>query len=147
MFEQWQYTVPASTAEANLVRRELAISKGILKRLEVLMPFGCEFYVKSRVSIGAKPLLPRASKGYVTGNGFPIGTGDIIEPVIDDLPLLMWELWNEDATYSHTITLSAMWFSIEEQEAIRNELRQANEYLKDIADALGGKPIQLSELT
>jgi hypothetical protein len=147
VFEQWQYTIAKSTTEENLVRRELAVSKGVLKRLEVLFPFGCEFYAKCRVFIGSKPILPRSSRGYAVGNGFPLGTGDIFESMLEDLPVLIWELWNEDATYPHTLTLSASWISEQEKEALKMELEKQTAYLKDIADALGGKPIQLSELT
>jgi len=146
MFEQWQYTITALTAEADLVRRELAVSKGILKRLDVLFPFGCEFYARSRVFIGSKPILPRSSKGYATGNGFPVSTGDIFESMLDDIPILTWEVWNEDEKYDHTLTLSATWIAEEEQEALKAELRKQTSYLKEIADALGGKPIELKEL-
>jgi len=146
MFEQWQYTITALTAEADLVRRELAISKGILKRLDVLFPFGCEFYARCRVFVGSKPILPRSSKGYATGNGMPVSTGDIFESMLEDIPTLIWELWNLDEIYPHTLTLSATWIAEEEQEAIKKELAKQTSYLKEIADALGGKPIQLEEL-
>jgi len=146
LFEQWQYTIAANTVEASAVKRELAISKGILKRLELLFPFGCEFYVKCRIGVGSKPILPRASKGYAVGNGFPVDTGDIFEPILNDVPLLLWEIWNEDDTHEHTLTLGVTWISQAEQEALRIELEKQTAYLKDIADALGGKPVQLEAL-
>lgn len=136
MFEQWHYTIPANTSADDFITVELKISIGVIKRLMVYFPYGCEFLARCRVLLGAKPLLPRSRAGYVTGNGSLIDVGEITEPTKGNNPELVWELWNLDETYNHTLTLTCSWVSEEEAEVQKELLTQSNVYLKYIADSL-----------
>ena len=138
MFEQWQSTITANTTEANPVRRECKISQGVLKKVAVYFPFGVEYYARCRVLLGQKPLLPRSSSGYVTANGVLVDTGEIMERVREDLPVLAWEVWNLDDTNNHTLTLSATWVTKEEADVVREIMEQSNRYLEALAKVITG---------
>ena len=91
-------------------------------------------------------LSPSSGLGDVTvtasagGGGLQAGrttyTGDIVEPTKGNEPKLVWELWNLDDTYHHTLTLSCAWVSQEEAEVQKQLMRESNVYLKMMADSL-----------
>lgn len=114
MHDRWEYTIPADTAEADAVRVECRISPGVLKTLIVYNPPGCENLARCRVFLGEKPIAPRSKSNYIAMDGDMIVLRELNEPIRDDLPVLNWEVWNEDQTYGHTIWLAAEWISADE---------------------------------
>ena len=136
MFEQWQYEIGENTAASDFITQNCKISTGTIKRLSVYFPFGVEYLARCRVLLGSSPLLPRSKAGYITSNGTAIDTGDIVEPTKGNEPKLVWELWNLDDTYHHTLTLSCAWVSEEEAEVQKRLMRESNVYLKMMADCL-----------
>lgn len=138
MFEQWQQTVSANTAEADLTRAELKISSGYITRISVYFPFGVEHLARCRVLLGSKPLLPRSKAGYATGNGVLVDTGDIREPTKGNNPVLTWELWNLDDTYTHELTLNVTWLPTLPEESIILEVQNLTKYVRNFIRLLTG---------
>lgn len=114
MFDRWEYTVPANTAEVDAVKIECKISPGMLTDLVVFFPPGCHGLAKSRVFLGEKPIAPRSAKGYLAADAFAVELHHINELISENLPVLRWELWSPGSSYPHTLWMSAEWISAEE---------------------------------
>ena len=138
MFEQWHYTIPLGTAEADRVSVECPISKGVITRLVLQPMFGNENYGRCRVMVGAKIIAPRSSGGYITGNGFPVDSGPMEEPTKGNIPKLVWELWNLDETYNHEWIMSCTWIESDRPDELAEQMRKSNEYLKALVESLVG---------
>jgi len=138
MFEQWQYTIAASTPEGSAETKDCPISPGVIKKIELHTMFGCENLARCRVFLGVRPIFPRSPKHYITGNGLPVSTGEISEPVKTDIPILKWVIWNEDETNEHQMTLSVTWDTEEERRESANILKQSQQYLQMIYEKLSG---------
>ena len=141
MFDQWQYTVPANTSEADRIRLECHISKGKLVFVQVDFPYGCEHLARSRVLLGERAILPRSLRNYVTASGHPVYSQPIDEPVAGNIPILNWEVWNVDEVYDHELTLSATWITEEEERRIIERLDKSNMYLKALVESLVGESL------
>ena len=116
MFDAWDYTIPASTSEANRIRVSCPISLGLLVELDVDFPSGCFGLARCRVFLGEKPVFPRSSSSHIKGDNNTVRSEYIAERVKGNLPRLTWEVWNLDVTYSHMLTLKAHWITEEELE-------------------------------
>ena len=116
MFDQWQQTVPANTAEADSLKVKLTISPGILRAIYLYFPAGVQQLAKCRVFLGVKPIVPRSAGRFVTGEDVLIPVTNMTENISENIPELTWELWNEDDTYDHTLWLNAEWITAEEAE-------------------------------
>lgn len=119
MFDRWEYTIAANTAEASAEKVECKITKGYLTDLIVYFPPGCVGLAKCRVLLGQKPVLPRTAANFVAADGMPVEAHNLWEEIDPNLPELNWQLWNEDETYSHTLWLAAQWLSPREMHQKR----------------------------
>ena len=138
MFDFWEYTVLKNTAESDAISVECPISPGIVTMAKVYFPLGVAGVAKARVYIGAQPLVPRSSGSYVTGDGAYVGPDNVFEPTEGNLPVLVWEVWNESTKYPHTLQLLATWVTEEEMAADRGLLAAMLNRLDSINRALGG---------
>ena len=114
MYDRWEYTVPANTAEASSIKVECKVSLGTLTDLRVYAPLGCAGLLRCRVFIGEKSVAPRSAKSYLAGEGFIADLRGVNEPISGNLPVLRWELWNLDDTNDHTPWMDAAWVETEE---------------------------------
>jgi len=114
IFDRWEYTVPANTAEDSAIKVECKISSGLLRGVGVDFPYGCNYLARCRVFLGEKPVLPRSSGSYLAANGRITEARYLNEKVRQDLPVLKWFVWNLDDTFPHTLVLEAEWQSEEE---------------------------------
>jgi len=136
MYDRWEYTVPANTAEADAIRVKCKVTPGMLTRLRVYHPQGCENLVRGRVFLGEKPIAPRSSKNYLAGEGFVCDIRDARETISEDLPVLNWELWNLDDTYNHTPWIDAEWTS--EYEPYEKKIHQSiHDFVTDLRRLIG----------
>lgn len=143
MFEQFEYTIPANTSLANRAKQELKISIGILTDLFIFFPAGCHGLARCRVFLGEKPVAPRTPSSYVAGDDGPVNVNSLLEPIKPNLPVLNWELWNLDDTYTHTLWLGATWTPLTESELkqILLELKTMNLNLLQIPQLLRGRQL------
>lgn len=114
MFDRWEYTIPANTAEADAIRVECKVSPGVLKSLIVYFPAGCHGLARCRIFIGERPVAPRSAKNFIAAEDMAVSMMYLEERIREDLPVLNWDVWNIDDTYDHTIWMSAEWTSAEE---------------------------------
>lgn len=120
MNDRWSQTIPANTAEASAVTVECNISPGLLTKLIIYFPAGCQGLCRCRVLLGEKPIAPRSPKKYLAGEDMPIVLDQINELITENIPVLKWILWNVDETYSHTPWLIAEWISEDEPIAMKS---------------------------
>lgn len=138
MFDQWHYTIPANTAETSKKTVYLSISTGIVTKVGVYFPFGCENLARCRVFLGNRPILPRSSRRYMHGNGVLIDTGDIKEPTRGQRLKIRWELWNIDDTFPHEITLNMTWLASLPEESIVLEVKTLTDAVRNFIKLLTG---------
>lgn len=114
MHDRWEYTIPANTAEADRKIVECPVSCGVLTRLTVYFPPGNYDFGRCRIKLGEKPIAPRSPGGFLTSNGHMIVIEDMEENITENRPVLTWELWNLDETWSHTPWMTAEWVGVDE---------------------------------
>jgi len=114
MQDRWEYTIPANTAEEEAIRVECKVTPGTLKSMAIYFPSGCQNLARCRVFVGERPVVPRSSKHYIAGDDGLISFMYLNDPIVDDMPVLNWDVWNLDDTYDHTIWVSAEWMSADE---------------------------------
>lgn len=114
MQDRWEHEIGRRTEFGERERVKCKISPGTLKSLMVYFPPGCENLARCRVLLGEKPVMPRSASNYIAADGMAVEADELDEPIREDLPVLNWEVWNEDQTYGHTIWLAAEWISEDE---------------------------------
>jgi hypothetical protein len=136
MYDRWERTVLAGTAEENAVVVECKVTPGTLTDLRVYAPSGCKGLLKCRVFIGEKPIAPRSGKAFLAGEGFIADIRGAFEPITGNLPVLKWVLWNEDITWPHTPWMDANWIS-EDEPYERTTSRTMVEFAANMNRLLG----------
>lgn len=136
MFDRWEYTIPADTAEADKIRVKCPITRGFLRSITLFMPEGCWNYARCRVFVGERPIVPRSAGNFIALNGIAERIRYLNEPVWDDIPMLNWDVWNLDDTYDHTIWMSAEWLS-EEKPYEMKMVHQMEEFLSLMRNLIG----------
>lgn len=119
MNDRWEHTITANKAFASRDKLQLQISPGVLTKLIIFFPAGCQSLARCRVFLGQKPVAPRSAAHYLAGDNLAIVLDQMDESIKENLPELNWELWNIDDTYSHTLWLLAEWISEDEPYAMK----------------------------
>lgn len=104
MFFAFEDTVPANTTRASSRKTTLKLAKGIAHRVDIHFPIGCSGLVHCVVYIGSHQLWPYNPSGYFTADGETISFPEWIEFTKQETKVV-WETWNEDDTYDHTLIL------------------------------------------
>lgn len=136
MYDRWEYTIPANTAEADAKRVRCPITKGFLRSLMVYYPPGCMNLARCRIFAGERPVAPRSPANYMAGNGMAVHIRYLNEPIQDDIPVLNWHVWNVDELFDHTIWMSAEWIS-EEKPYEMKMMHQMDEFIQIMRSVLG----------
>lgn len=97
-----QITVSASTTEANATPTYIKTTKGVISRIWVTFPAGCAGLVKMRILHGGHPFIPVNADNYLRGDNYTFELPVMYE-ITDHPTILTILVWNDDATYSHTI--------------------------------------------
>jgi len=113
VYDRWEYTIPANTAEADAIRVPCPVTKGFLRSLTVYFPPGCHNLARCRVAVGLRPIAPRSPSNYIAADDMGVRIQYLNEPIWEDIPVLNWDVWNLDESYPHTIWMSAEWLSEE----------------------------------
>lgn len=130
--DRWEYTVTANTAEADAHKEKCDISPGLLTDIFLYFPPGCKNLARCRVFLGEKPIAPRSSKKYYSGHGTLVELRGMRELISVNIPVLNWQIWNLDDTYSHNLIMWALWIGAEEeaQYLTLEEIKLLNKLLK-----------------
>ena len=104
MLYTFDITLPKFDEEVKLVEKELELTRGVIKRLDIVFPGGCMGLVKARILYGSHPLLPANPAGYVFGDGEVKG-GDYFLYLYTPPYALRFEGYNLDKLFDHTITI------------------------------------------
>jgi len=97
-------TLPPKKTEATSTKEHFKVNKGIIYRAWLVFPSGCAGLVKVRVYHEGHPILPVNANDYIKGNDYVFEVPLFFE-VTDEPYDIVFEGWNEDDTYEHTVTL------------------------------------------
>lgn len=104
MFYTFGLTVPANIAESSPVEQELKLAPGVLHWVDFFFPWGCAGLAKAALYRFEQQLYPTNPGEWFAANDDSIEFPTYFP--LDEWPyVLRLEAWNEDDTYSHTITV------------------------------------------
>ena len=102
MFYAWAIAVPKNTAESAPVEQVMKLTQGVVTRVEVQFPDGCDGLAHCRILQGGHQLWPTLPSTSLVSSGYTI--------VIDENHELTGEpfefkaqCWNLDDTFPHTL--------------------------------------------
>ena len=97
-------TFTAGTTEGSAQRLNFIVNKGIISRAWLIFPSGCAGLVKIRVYSESHPIIPVNKSDYIKADDYVFDIPLFFE-IKSEPYVVTLEGWNEDETYSHTITL------------------------------------------
>lgn len=104
MFYSHSLTIPANTSADTPEEYDLQVTHGLLHRIEVEFPRGCAGLVHLVIEHWESQLYPSNPDGDFSTDGYTIAFDDYFE-LYHSPYLLRLVGWNEDDTYSHTVTV------------------------------------------
>uniref|UniRef100_A0A6H2A2S2 Uncharacterized protein n=1 Tax=viral metagenome TaxID=1070528 RepID=A0A6H2A2S2_9ZZZZ len=96
--------MPANTALADKVQRDIKPGGQVLTRIEVVFPPGCAALARSQLFQGGFQVHPANPGGYAASDGEPV-TADLRYDMEQNAGGWYWYVWNLDDTYPHELTL------------------------------------------
>ena len=96
-------TIPANTAEASPYEEDLKLTDGVITRVEVEFPAGCQGLAHSYARLALHQVFPINPDGNLCSDNYVIAWNDY-EDIDTDPRVLTISGWNTDDTYDHTIT-------------------------------------------
>lgn len=114
MIYEYDLAIPANTPAATPVRQDCVLTAGIVHRLEVTWPDGCNGLVRVSIARGIHQVWPANPTGRLTGNGrtlsipvwYELESGPYVLTIYGD---------SEGATYAHTVTVA---FGVQRREVL-----------------------------
>ena len=104
MFYVLPLTIPADTPETDPIEEELALTYGVIQRVEIEFPPGCAGLAHIKILYHEFYLYPSNPGTYFSGDGFTIAFDDVF-PVTEVPHMVKVVGYNEDDTFSHTVTV------------------------------------------
>ena len=104
MFYSFDLTIPANTSPYYPVSLLCPVSSGTVSRVMFVFPTGCATLAHVRVYRSSHQLWPSNLDGSFASDGEFLDF-DEDYPVLDAPFELLFTGWNDDDTYSHTVTL------------------------------------------
>jgi hypothetical protein len=104
MFYSFDLLIPARTTIDHPVSLACVVSSGVVERVMVIFPTGCATLAHVRVFRSAHQLWPSNLDGSFASDGEFLDF-DEDYPVLDSPFEFTMRGWNDDDTYSHTVTL------------------------------------------
>ena len=96
-------TIPANTAEATPYEEDLKLTDGVITRVEVEFPAGCQGLAHSYARQAIHQVFPTNPDGDLCSDNYVIAWNDY-QDIDADPRVLTIGGWNTDDTYDHTIT-------------------------------------------
>ena len=104
MFLAWDITIPANTSESAPTQLKLLLPHGIISKISVKFPSGCNGMVKVRFFRWAFKLIPLSSGDWLTGNDETVITETAYK--LTETPFhLQFEGCSPSTTYQHIISV------------------------------------------
>ena len=104
MFWAWDITITAGTTATSPKEQILKLTKGIITKIDIYFPKGCNGYVKVKLLRSEFQLVPLSRGEWVTGNGETIPTETYYE--LEETPSQLKFIGiSPDAKYDHTVTV------------------------------------------
>ena len=104
MIYEYDLVLPADTKEATPEPLVMQLTHGIIHRVEISFPSGCNGQVKVVIRRALHQVFPTNPDGQLKANGFTISG-----PVWYELEEAPYQLeaygWSPDTSYDHTITI------------------------------------------
>lgn len=97
-------TIPKNTPKSDPVEEELALTYGVIQRVEVEFPPGCAGLAHVRIQYHEFDLYPTNPGTYFSGDGFTIAFDDNF-PITEVPHMIKIVGYNEDDTFDHTVTV------------------------------------------
>jgi hypothetical protein len=104
MFHAWDITIPAGTPDNAPLVQELPLTAGVITKVEIKFPMGCNGLVKVRLSRWTFQLVPLTKNQWVTGNNETVPSETHYE-LLEHPFFLMFEGSSPSTTYAHRITI------------------------------------------
>jgi len=101
MYEQ-TITIPANTAAGAPVTQDIALAKGFVRQVEIIIPPGCAGLVGVSIFDVAAQLYPGTAATWFTGdNADIVFDTDYVVPLVSAARKLTIHGYNDDDTYQH----------------------------------------------
>lgn len=104
MFYDFALTIPANTTEASPLEEVVKVTHGVLHRVEIAFPAGCAGLAHLVILHWGFQLYPTNPGGSFASDDYTIPIDDYFELFFAPYTLKL-RGYNEDDTYSHTITV------------------------------------------
>ena len=132
-----ELSVPAGTPENSPVTKKIRLEPGVLKKIEVLFPFGCNCLVKVKIKRGGKVIVPANADMWLVGNGETVSIELLLEELAEPFELELVAC-SPNTQYDHTIYFR---FHIVPPEIAFPEKR-IEKFLQEIAKRLIARRIE-----
>lgn len=104
MFYSKAVTIAANTTQANATRTELFLDKGVIHRIEVQFPKGCNGLVHVQLLYAEEQFWPNDLEENIASDGETVAWNEFFE--ITDAPKgVVIRAWNDDEDFEHKITV------------------------------------------
>ena len=103
MFHEFDLTIPANTLKASPAELAAVMGTGIIKGVEVQIPFGCRGLVFTVALRGLNQVWPSNPDASIKGDGSPVRWGesyDLTEPP----HVITLRGWSPSTSFQHIIT-------------------------------------------
>jgi len=132
MFYEHDITIPPDTQPENLYSQTLRLTKGIIKRVDLVFPSGCAGLVGVRIVKHSFQVIPLNYPKWIETDGETVNIQTEID-LTDEPYELVFQGYNLDDTYQHTIRVRVL------MEAASLPFRQktAEQESKQLLQSLG----------
>jgi len=134
MLYEYELTVPANTPASAPARQDCVLTAGIVHRLEVTWPDGCNGLVRVAIRRALHQVWPSNPEGRLTGNGRTLSMPVWYE--LEEGPYVL-TIYGDSAgsTYAHTVTVA---FGIGRREVLIPPNPEAG-LLRRVSDLIFGR--------
>ena len=104
MFSAWDITVPADTPLLAPITQKLKLPAGIISKIDIKFPSGCNGMVKVVIKRWTFQLVPLSSGEWITGNDETVPTETTYE-LLETPFEIEFQACSPSTTYEHKITI------------------------------------------
>ncbi len=102
MIFKYEISTPANTSEANAMSTPMQVSKGIIHKLDVVFPPGCQRLLHVRINRALHQVFPLNPEASFASDAETISFREYV--ALNAEPYELQTItWNDDETYDHTI--------------------------------------------
>ena len=102
MLHSKHITIAKNLTEANATRAQFKANQGVISRVWVHFPPGCQGKARLRIYHEGHPFLPVEQDAYISGDSY-VYEYPVMYEITGHPELITIETWNTDELYPHTI--------------------------------------------